>query len=913
MRRFCLFAASCAVGISASIAVAQIGTDRLNELREQGVLEDWTFTVGENSATVRAPTELCGLVPPSEPDLSAPLAPNPTLRGDLPVAFDWRAETGCPPVRDQGGCGSCWSFATVGALECNILIRDDDTVDLSEQWLVSCNQSGYSCWGGWWAHHYHHGSPDACGGTGAVLEADYPYVAADVQCGCPYPHAYVLEGWGYVAGSNRVPAVEELKQAIYDYGPVAVAVYAGDAFTAYTGGIFNADADYTVNHGVVLVGWDDNSGNGYWILRNSWGTGWGEGGYMRIAYGCSRVGFGASYVYYSGSSDALLEVTPTPVSFGDVDVATPQTRDLTVKNVGTEALSGSAEGLEFPFSIVGDVTYDLDPGESRTLTVRCAPELLGAYSSSLSFSGGNGASVSVTAVAVGSGVPADHCAYAPVVADGSLSASNVNAQTDDSAGCGGGGNNDLWWRFVPEHSGVVTLDTDDSDFDTVLTVFDYCGGNEIACNDDIDGRVSSRVSFGVLDGSSYLVRVAGVAGQTGTVTLSIETDPRDLWVTGRVTDARGVPLEGVTFTGLPGDPQSDHDGNFVASVAYGFTGTVRPAKSGWTFEPAEVTFAALTMDNDGTYFVAVPVELIVSGRVTDERGHGVSGVTLDGFAQNVVTDASGVYATVVPHEFSGTIVPRRDGFVFTPGGRTYATLISDEPGQNFVATQQFGTLRVRLSPEAPTEDGARWRVAGGQWQASGATVDGLPTGPTIVEYADVTGYASPAREFVTIRANQVLDVERVYVAAGCLLEVEVDPPTAGSVTIDPAPRSDGTYADGTVVTLTATAAAGYEFAEWEGVAGLVPSGATLRVELQFDTHLTAGFLKTGAAELADETDVVGPLLTSGPMLCGGGVATVVPLTLLACVGLRRSRFGPGGLGVGRLNCRSNTAGRSFGS
>ena len=110
-----------------------------------------TFTVGPNPATQYDITELCGLVPPDNWQARAffdameqPLAVEP-----LPSSFNWCDLGACPPVRNQGGCGSCWAFGTVGPLESNILIHGGDAPDLSEQYLVSCNSDGWGCGGGW--------------------------------------------------------------------------------------------------------------------------------------------------------------------------------------------------------------------------------------------------------------------------------------------------------------------------------------------------------------------------------------------------------------------------------------------------------------------------------------------------------------------------------------------------------------------------------------------------------------------------------------------------------------------------------------------------------------------------------------------------------------------------------------------
>lgn len=271
----------------------------LLRLQEQGKKEGWTFSVGKNPATDRSLSQLCGLVVPENWWVDASFDPCiPT--GELPSSFDWRELGGCTPIKDQDGCGSCWAFGTVAPLECNILIKDNKEVDLSEQWLVSCNENNWGCNGGWWAHDYHQWRMDRFNGTGAVLEEDFPYEAQDVPCDGPYQHPYVMDSWKFVGFHQGITEVEAIKQAILTYGPVSVGCAVTQAFGAYTGGVFNQDdPNATINHAVALVGWDDTQGTeGVWFLRNSWGPWWGEEGYMRIEYGVCKVGYGACYVVY---------------------------------------------------------------------------------------------------------------------------------------------------------------------------------------------------------------------------------------------------------------------------------------------------------------------------------------------------------------------------------------------------------------------------------------------------------------------------------------------------------------------------------------------------------------------------------------------------------------------------------------
>ncbi len=281
----------------------------------------WTFTLKAPLTGDLSYLDRCGLVAPKGWREGAVFR-RFHEKGDLPASLDLRPW--CPPVRNQGDCGSCWAFATVGAFECAMGVREGIAVDLSEQWLVSCNQEtspphvlgegSWSCEGGWFAHDYHLWKADSCGGYGAVLESQFLYQAEDLPCNCPYTHSFFLDSWAYVGGEDGVPADDEIKRAMMAYGPVAAAVYANEAFAMYSRGVLNASELEEVNHAVVLVGWDDSLGaEGAWILRNSWGGTWGYHGYMYIEYGCSNVGFGASYIDYTPSAQVggpSIEVQP---------------------------------------------------------------------------------------------------------------------------------------------------------------------------------------------------------------------------------------------------------------------------------------------------------------------------------------------------------------------------------------------------------------------------------------------------------------------------------------------------------------------------------------------------------------------------------------------------------------------------
>ena len=266
----------------------------LSDLQREIATKGYSFTVGKNSVTDIPLERLCGLVVPKDWHVDANFdmcdvdSDHIARTRALPTSFDWRNTGDVTSIKNQGSCGSCWAFGTLASYEGAISILFDATENLSEQWLVDCNTQGWGCNGGWFAFSELY--------DGIPLESCYPYTAKDGYCNSSCDMYYPLDDWFYVGSSSSVPSALAIKTAIYDHGPLAVAVYVNSAFQAYTGGIFDTSYSGGVNHAVCLVGWDD--GGGYWIMKNSWGTGWGENGYMWIPYGCDKVGDGAHYFIY---------------------------------------------------------------------------------------------------------------------------------------------------------------------------------------------------------------------------------------------------------------------------------------------------------------------------------------------------------------------------------------------------------------------------------------------------------------------------------------------------------------------------------------------------------------------------------------------------------------------------------------
>jgi C1A family cysteine protease len=260
----------------------------LERLRAQGQREGWTFTVGKTSVSDMTLEQLCGLKVPNNWRQMGKFEDDyftRQTRATPPASWDWRDYDKVTSVKDQGSCNSCWAFAMLGSYEGILAVVGRDLQDLSEEFLVRCNNHGWSCYTGYWCYDDMY--------NGIPMESCYPYTATDGPCDHNCPLYFPVDSWYYVGDSSSMPSISSLKQAIYDHGPISVAVHVNSAFQNYTGGIFNSCTNSIPNHAVVLVGWDDPGG--YWILKNSWGTGWGESGYMRITYDCSNIGYYASY------------------------------------------------------------------------------------------------------------------------------------------------------------------------------------------------------------------------------------------------------------------------------------------------------------------------------------------------------------------------------------------------------------------------------------------------------------------------------------------------------------------------------------------------------------------------------------------------------------------------------------------
>ncbi|EAS06068.1 papain family cysteine protease (macronuclear) [Tetrahymena thermophila SB210] len=190
--------------------------------------------------------------------------------GDIPSEVNWTAQGAVTPVKNQGSCGSCWAFSTTGALEGSYFLKNNQLISFSEQQLVDCSRLylNMGCNGGLMPRAFRYVKAH-----GITTEEEYPYTAKDGKCQTKQGQ-YKIKSFSTVPRGN----CDKLAAAIAQQ-PVSVGVDATN-FKFYTSGVFD-NCKKKLNHGVLATGYTAD----YWIIKNSWGTAWGQNGYINLKRG----------------------------------------------------------------------------------------------------------------------------------------------------------------------------------------------------------------------------------------------------------------------------------------------------------------------------------------------------------------------------------------------------------------------------------------------------------------------------------------------------------------------------------------------------------------------------------------------------------------------------------------------------
>ncbi|KAL4168293.1 hypothetical protein KRP22_011695 [Phytophthora ramorum] len=209
--------------------------------------------------------------------------------GEVPAEKDWRADGAVSPVKNQGKCGSCWTFSTTGCLESHVKLKHGEFTILSEQNLLDCAQNfdNHGCNGGLPSHAFEYVKYNG----GLDKEETYPYEAKEGKCKFNTYHvgAQVDQVVNITARNEK-----ELKAAVGSAGPVSIAFQVVSDFRFYKSGVYEStechSGEKDVNHAVLAVGYGVEDGKNHWIVKNSWGAEWGMDGFFQIARGRNMCG-----------------------------------------------------------------------------------------------------------------------------------------------------------------------------------------------------------------------------------------------------------------------------------------------------------------------------------------------------------------------------------------------------------------------------------------------------------------------------------------------------------------------------------------------------------------------------------------------------------------------------------------------
>jgi len=768
-----------------------------------------------------------GLLPPatsaSVPEQTKMASPLPAPTG----GFDWRDNGGTnyvTPIKDQGDCGSCWAFASTGALESYTQIHGtyNATLNLSEQILVSCSGAG-SCNGG-----YLDSAASYIELTGLPPEKDDPYTATNSACSA------AVSGW--TSATDKVstwewisdgvpPTASTLKNALYTYGPLVVTMNVYSDFYAYKSGVYT----YTTGtleggHAILLVGYADDTsspGGGYFIVKNSWGTGWGEpygsdpGGYFRIGYSelNSQVQFASFALAYDQSTPTCnYSMSPTNNTMsniagtGKISVTTGNSCVWLAKSGAswiTLASSAAVTGNgSISYSVAANTasaartgTITLTDKNSNvvgtfTLTQQAQPATY-TITGTVKSNSSTGATIAGAAVSFAGQT-------ATTAGNGTFSITGVTAGTYTLAISATG--------YTP-YTSSITLNANQT-IVAALTPASYTltgtvhsgsptGPGLAGATVAVAGKTATTAGDGTfsisgISGGTYTMVVSktgyvSVTSQSVTINSNLVAAlyllPQTYTVSGTVTSAAGsnaTALSGAVVSIAGQSATTGSTGTFsISGVAPG-TYAVNASKSGYNTYSGSITVSA--NQTLSIVMTPTPVTYTLSGTIHtgSVTASDLAGATVSVAGKTATTASNGTFT------ISGVAAGTYTLAISATGYAPYTSSITLNANQTIIAalTPASYTLTGTVhngSPTGPGLAGATVAVAGKTATTAGDgtfSINGI-SGGTYTMVVSKTGYVSVTSQSVTVNSNLVAALyllPQTYTASGTVTSAA----TAGS-------------------------------------------------------------------------------------------------------------------------------------
>jgi C1A family cysteine protease len=472
----------------------------------------------------------------------------PALQG-YPTYYDLRTQGKLTSVKNQGACGSCWSFASYGSLESYLMPAAN--WDFAEQDMIDHHGFDNSpCAGG----NYFMSSAYLARWAGPVLETDDPYIYANLDGLTVRKH---VQDVIFLPGRANYLDNDNIKWAVMTYGAAYISFYWSSSYFNSSTNSYYCNTAYNGNHAVAVVGWDDNydknkfntipPGNGAFILKNSWGSSWGESGYFYLSYYDASFQPGAAFT------------------------AEPTTNYTSVYQYD-------------PLGWVTSFGYGTNTAWGANIFTATASDYLKAVSVYATSANASYELYIYTNVTTGS------------PRSGTLSATKTGTLSNP------GYHTIILTTPVSLTSGqifslVVKFQTPGYNYPIPNERY-YSGYSSGATSNPGESFISyDGTSWTDVSADTYYKRNICIKGFTG-----LSSPP--VTISGNVRTADGSGLSGVTMDGLPTNPLTAGDGTYSDLVASGWTGTVMPSKSGYTMSPPSRSYTNVIANQTGQDYTA---------------------------------------------------------------------------------------------------------------------------------------------------------------------------------------------------------------------------------------------------------------------------------------------------------------------